>query len=98
MYAEFSQELLKNSDRKIRWLYLIIVDESFDEAEEFDIFDVSADEESSPNRSFDQNSSRSFKSNITLKFVYFKKATKTLNKIFKFLLKLLKLRSSKFLQ
>ena len=76
MYAEFSQEFLKNSDRKTRWLYLIIVDESFDEAEEFDIFDVSADEETSPNRSFDHNCSRSFKSNITLKFVYSKKATK----------------------
>ena len=81
MQAEFSQEFCKNSDRKIRWLYLIIVDESFDEAEEFDIFDVSADEESSPNRSFDHNC-RSFKSNITLKFVYSKKATK----IFQFLL------------
>ena len=65
--------IFKNFDRKIRWLYSIIVDESFDEAEEFDIFDVSADEESSP---------RSFKSNITLKFVYSKKATK----FFQFLL------------
>ena len=90
MYAEFFQEFFKNSDRKIRWLYLIIVDESFDEAEEFNIFGVSADEESSPNRSFDQNCSRSFKSNITLKFVYSKKATK--------FEKNLKLRPSKFLQ
>ena len=65
--------IFKNFDRKIRWLYSIIVDESFDEAEEFDIFDVSVDEESSP---------RSFKSNITLKFVYSKKATK----FFQFLL------------
>ena len=77
----FLEEFLRNSDRKTRWLYLIIVDESFDEAEEFDIFDVSADEESSPNRSFDHNC-RAFKSNITLKFVYSKKASK----IFKFLL------------